>query len=579
METKANFVLIGAFTLAGFLGLMAFFLWLARVELDRQFAYYDVIFPSVSGLSNAAEVRFAGLPVGRVIEVALDPDRTGRVRVRIEVQADTPVRVSSVATIESLGVTGVTFLAITAGNPEDPFLSDVSDDLVPDIPSRRSPLQSITEDAEEVLDEILEASRGLSAVLAPDNRDRIATILENAEAASENLDRALQGFSETAERISAAAEDMAGFADGLDEMVASATATLGSIDIAATQVTELAQRTEQTLDNGDAALESVRSGFDAATAFIADDIARLSSSLEGNLAALESEIASVGAEARMTLGEVREAGALAAERLVEMEPTISAASEAFSNISDASISVGSAAESIGTLAREDGPAFVADARAVLRSADEAMSLVLALVQEDLPVIVSDIRGAAAQAAAAVDAVGANLTSASERTDEIVQSAADTIDVVADTFGAANDTLERFSETLEIGDRALGAAEDAFLSADRVVDEDVEAIVQSLREALASIEIALDAVTEDLPAITQDLRETSAAANAAFEQIRAGAAGITPPLRTFAVQGLAQYTRFAHEARELVANLERLVRQIERDPARYFLGRQQPAYRR
>ncbi|MDO7723120.1 MAG: MlaD family protein, partial [Loktanella sp.] len=77
METKANFVLIGAFTLAGLIGLMGFFLWFAQVELDRQFAYYDIRFSSVSGLSNASDVRFNGLAVGQVVDVKLAPERDG----------------------------------------------------------------------------------------------------------------------------------------------------------------------------------------------------------------------------------------------------------------------------------------------------------------------------------------------------------------------------------------------------------------------------------------------------------------------------------------------------------------------
>ena len=51
METRANFVLIGAFTILGFLGLLAFLLWFAKLEVDRQFAYYDIYFTGVSGLS------------------------------------------------------------------------------------------------------------------------------------------------------------------------------------------------------------------------------------------------------------------------------------------------------------------------------------------------------------------------------------------------------------------------------------------------------------------------------------------------------------------------------------------------
>ncbi|MBL4559095.1 MAG: MCE family protein [Rhodobacteraceae bacterium] len=147
METRANFVLIGAFTLAGFAVLLLFLMWFARIELDRQYDYYDTDFPSVSGLSSASSVRFAGLPVGQVVDVSLSPDQSGRVRVRIEVAADTPVRTSSVATIESQGVTGVSYVGLSAGDPRDPLLSATSADQVPQIPAGRSALQTLTEGA------------------------------------------------------------------------------------------------------------------------------------------------------------------------------------------------------------------------------------------------------------------------------------------------------------------------------------------------------------------------------------------------------------------------------------------------
>ena len=74
METKANFVLIGAFTLAGIIGALAFLLWLAKVQVDRQYAYYEVLFDSVSGLSEAAGVDYNGLPVGQVVSLKIDPE-------------------------------------------------------------------------------------------------------------------------------------------------------------------------------------------------------------------------------------------------------------------------------------------------------------------------------------------------------------------------------------------------------------------------------------------------------------------------------------------------------------------------
>lgn len=49
METKANFALIGAFTVAGFLGLLGFLMWFAKLQLNQQFAYYDAYFPKSRG--------------------------------------------------------------------------------------------------------------------------------------------------------------------------------------------------------------------------------------------------------------------------------------------------------------------------------------------------------------------------------------------------------------------------------------------------------------------------------------------------------------------------------------------------
>jgi phospholipid/cholesterol/gamma-HCH transport system substrate-binding protein len=86
--------------------------WFARVQLDQQFAYYDMRFSSVSGLSEASEVRFGGLPVGQVVDVRLSDDRDGTITVRLEVDGKTPVRADSIATIESLGVTGVSYVGI-----------------------------------------------------------------------------------------------------------------------------------------------------------------------------------------------------------------------------------------------------------------------------------------------------------------------------------------------------------------------------------------------------------------------------------------------------------------------------------
>ena len=52
-----------------------------------------------------------------------------------------------------------------------------------------------------------------------------------------------------------------------------------------------------------------------------------------------------------------------------------------------------------------------------------------------------------------------------------------------------------------------------------------------------------------------------------------------PVGDFTAQGLPQFVRFTQEARELVQRLDRIAGQLERDPARFFLGAQAPDFRR
>lgn len=577
METKANYTLIGAFTILGFLGILGFLLWFARVEIDRQFAYYDVIFPTVSGLSNASEVRFSGLLVGKVVDVRLDPARTGRVVVRLEVEADTPVRTSSTATIESLGVTGVAYVGVSAGNAEDPLLKNASGLDVPLIGAGRSTLQTLSEGAPALIDEVLEVARNVSDLLGPETQDRIATILNNVENASSNLDNALDDFSSTMEAISLATDDFAVFSNTLQTLSGSLDTTLGSADTTLKQITALAERAETTLELGDQTLMSGRETLETATRFLDSDVAVLIKDLENTLDSLRGDIDRVATAAEDTLKTVRETSSIATARLGETEQTITLANKAFDDFSEAVVSIEGAATQFDDFVGGEGTELVREARTLVANATTLSETAISVAQTDLPQILDDIRTASDTVARVVADVGADLQSAAGRADEITASLATTFDSVATTFETANGTLTRLNGTLETGDAALEAAESAFQSFDALVGSD-STLVTQLEDTLAQLETAIAAASDDIPVITQQLRETAESANSAFGQVEATAESLGPSLQAFANDGLPQYARLARETRDLVANLRQLVRQIERDPARYLLGRSAPEFR-
>ena len=161
METRANYVLIGACAIIGIVLGLGFFVWLAKFQIDRQYAYYDVLFDNVAGLSRAGDVRFSGLSVGQVVSLDLAGDEGGQVRVRVEVAADTPIHEGATAQLQSQGVTGVSAVAITPGDTSKPLLRQGGG--VPVIQGQRSVVQSLTEDAPDLLTEIDQARPRLPA--------------------------------------------------------------------------------------------------------------------------------------------------------------------------------------------------------------------------------------------------------------------------------------------------------------------------------------------------------------------------------------------------------------------------------
>lgn len=216
METRARFVLIGVFTLVGFLGTLGFVLWLAKVQIDRTYAQYDVLFATVAGLSPAAAVRYNGIDVGRVLTIALDRDDPALVRVRIEVFASTPVRSDTIATLASQGVTGVAFIALEGGTPDAVKLRAVPPAEVPVILSARSVVQDLMITGPDLLAEATALIAEVRGFATPENRGAIAGILANLRDATGQI-----------ERITARAE--ASLAR-LDEAVGAAEASFSAVD-------------------------------------------------------------------------------------------------------------------------------------------------------------------------------------------------------------------------------------------------------------------------------------------------------------------------------------------------------------
>jgi len=183
METKANYVLIGAFVFLAAGALALFTLWIAGNPFSRSFKDYDVIFSGpVNGLSEGGEVRFNGIKVGEVTTLRLDRQDPNRVIAHIRVGGQTPVRTDSVAQLNFQGITGVTFIQILAGDPSAPLLESVNGEI-PQIPTSRTLVDELFQGGQDLLGVSGDTIRKINDALSDENLMHLRSTLAGIDKA------------------------------------------------------------------------------------------------------------------------------------------------------------------------------------------------------------------------------------------------------------------------------------------------------------------------------------------------------------------------------------------------------------
>lgn len=175
METRANHVLIGLFTIVITLLAVFFALWAANYKSDRSWDEYDVIFKeAVTGLGTGGIVQYNGINVGEVRRLTLDPQDPRKVIARIRLQANTPVKIDTKAKLAAIGLTGVVQIQLSGGTPESPRLLPTPELPVPVIPTQPSALQNIAEAANDIGERV-------RTILSDENMARISATLDNLQ--------------------------------------------------------------------------------------------------------------------------------------------------------------------------------------------------------------------------------------------------------------------------------------------------------------------------------------------------------------------------------------------------------------
>jgi phospholipid/cholesterol/gamma-HCH transport system substrate-binding protein len=269
METRANYVVIGAFTLAVIAAAFGFVFWFSGSDSGQRRTPVRVVFSgSVSGLTKGSVVLFNGIRVGEVTEISLLPEDPRRVVANMDLDRTTPVRTDTRARLEYQGLTGVAQIGLSGGEPGAPALTPGPGQPLPTIFADRSDFQDLIESARNIArraDDVLERV----GRVVTDNEGSISRTVQNVERFSEALgqnaagiDRFLEQVGQAAEKVGPLAERLETLATNVDELVRTVdrdrvARIVENIDRGTSRIGPLVDRVESLAGNADQLLQSV----------------------------------------------------------------------------------------------------------------------------------------------------------------------------------------------------------------------------------------------------------------------------------------------------------------------------------
>jgi len=187
VETRSNYVMVGAVTVALLAGTLLFIVWLAGLS-NKATKCYDVYFAQgVGGLNKGSNVSFSGVPVGQVSKISLLPNRPEFVWVRIEVNDETPVLQGTSAQIHGVGFTGVSEIQLTGAERGHAPIEQLGPQGCPVIPATSGGISALLNSAPELIDRIQRLTERLTELLNDKNQNSISDILENIDATTKQL--------------------------------------------------------------------------------------------------------------------------------------------------------------------------------------------------------------------------------------------------------------------------------------------------------------------------------------------------------------------------------------------------------
>jgi phospholipid/cholesterol/gamma-HCH transport system substrate-binding protein len=307
METRANYVLIGAFTLAAVVGAFLFVMWIAGYGTAGGHRSYQVVFKgSVAGLSTGANVSFNGIKVGEVTHLTFSRSDPHQVVADIDVNSEAPIDRNTKARLETQGLTGGAVVALLGGVTAGPALvaengrppviyagqSIQLQDILDNVDALSIKATSVLDDADKI---IADNSPTIHSALA--NVDQFSKALADNSA---GVDAALKSVGELGKQIGPLAARLQTLSDDADRLVQSidtdqVRAIVGNVQAMSAKGVSVIDRADKLLSDNSDSIQSTLHNADVFSKALADNAPNVDTTLK-NLAEISKTVQPVVAQ-------------------------------------------------------------------------------------------------------------------------------------------------------------------------------------------------------------------------------------------------------------------------------------------
>lgn len=465
METRANYVLVGIFTLAAILSAMAFVYWRAVGTGGSDQVILNVRIPgSAAGLIRGSAVLFNGVKVGDVKRVYIDISNPSVAIAETEVDRLTPITPSTQAEIGIQGLTGQAYIEMIGGNPQQENILDraAADGVEAYINAKPSSVTNILKTVEDIASRTNEVLASVESFFN-ESREPLANTLRNAEKFSDAL---------------------AKNSDSIDSFLAS----VGDLSETLSEVSGELQSTLNAAEKVLAAVDSEK--VDNILANVDRFTARLdkaSEGLEGIMASVDEAVQSVDTVATNLDETVTSLGKTAEETLTSLGKTTEDSITSLSGKAEETLD--SANKVIASVEPERVRTAVANFEQVSRDT-RVIAQDIAKVSDTLGKRAGDVDKIISDAGE----IAKNLREASTRVDGVLAKLDGFLGTNGeggeDLFAQASTTLKSFQRVADNLNARLGTITDGLARFSGQGLRDVEALVRDSRRSINRIERAI-----------------------------------------------------------------------------------------